>query len=159
MGKRNKHLPSKITSAELGKFGKRVVVEQLPTAYYEKHPSWQFHRAFTEYVHGKDDFWGFPAMLEDAKLILEKLHGYDSRTWKEIFQSPEANSKSHKVKVANLAAEARRYLQEYEPGLDEVMSFRFGAKTRLYGKITSAGEFQALMWDRDHKVYPMAYQR
>lgn len=158
MSKKSKQVPQWVKGQALEK-RKQVVIGSAPGSYYDRHPSWQFFRAYPEYVHGRHDFWGVPAMLEDAKMILDKLRGLDARTWREIFQDKNCREDNHMVDVAKLADEPRRYIREHEKGLERIMSFRMGSTHRLFGKVTDEGVFLALLWDREHRVYPMAYRR
>lgn len=156
---KDKRVPARALPQLKDKGGKRVVVAEESGSYYGKHPSWRFGRMLRDKVSGDGSFLGFESMQEDAGMVYPKLRDFDCSTWKDIILNKNAHEKHHTVKVYNLADGPRKYIQSIEPGLEEIMSFRFTGTHRLFGKVTKDGVFEALMWDREHKVYPMSHQR
>ena len=89
--------------------------------------------------------------------ILPKLEDYEKKTWAIIANDSSGKShgtRNHHIAVSNLSKAARKRLRKIEMNdLDQLYSFRLGAKKRLFGVVHDY-LFKLVWYDPDHEVCP-----
>jgi hypothetical protein len=99
-----------------------------------------------------DGPWGWKSLpIEKIHEILDKLAGWEAKTWPEVLGEDPHNQ--HYTNVENLTSKAQQRLEVLHlDDLDQLFRFRFMKKERLWG-VAVGNVFYLLWWDPDHDVY------
>ena len=90
----------------------------------------------------------------EYKLVIEKLHEFEVKTWNEI-----AATGSHKIEAYRIEKSARDRLTVIEQDdIDELMSFRLNGTNRVWC-IQMHNVMRVIWWHPNHQVYPVAKDR
>lgn len=119
-----------------------------PDSLLTKKPVWRFSQMD---ITGP---WGW-SNIDTTKTFLyilhEKLKCFETMTWEEI----DRKGQNHVMPVSEVCSEAIKRLEEINLNdLDEIYSFRFTNRERLWG-IRKFNAFYLLWWDPHHTVYPV----
>lgn len=134
---------------------KQPKVAEEPTP--EKRPRWVEPKVnglplawrFSTNDPGGDWAWTSLQPPEKYQEVLEKLHEFETKNWREIVAGG-----SHSIELGRLAKKARDRLTVIKrDDLDELMSFRLTGKNRVWC-VRDQNIMRLLWWDPDHTVCP-----
>lgn len=148
MAKKNRHInqpPAERTKHPRSEFPlaftKKPRSEKLELALT---PVWAFHRLDI----GGPWCWSKIKNVDFIE-VLRKMGSFEGMDWAE-----HRRHGSHLVAVGNLCKEAQKRLDEIgEDDLDDLFSFRFSGKERMWG-VQDRNVIKLLWWDPNHEVCP-----
>ena len=120
-----------------------------PDSYLGQHPTWTFHRC--DISHDK---WSIRKCESIYEKIIDKLISYEGQTWMEIISATGGKSsgtRSHFINVSDLEKEAQKRIDQLHLHIDQVLSLRLDARTRLFG-VMDNGTMDILWYDPDHEI-------
>jgi hypothetical protein len=94
--------------------------------------------------------WERATVLDLIRIIVPKLHNYESMTWADV----EGPSGSHSIQFDQLCSEAQGRLDEIGKGeIETLFSVRITGERRVWG-VKDVAILRVLWWDPDHSVCP-----
>ncbi len=134
-----------------------VKLEKKPRAntadadsFYRLKPTWRLSNLRLSKPFGWSDI-----DRQDMVQVIERLKNLESMTWGDILDTGRKHN--HPCDTSDICKDAQECLDDdWQGGLDEVVTLRVTGKKRVWGIIENGVCF-LLWWDPNHRVYPSTY--